>query len=228
MSGDTTDPKTTATPPAKPAVVAGKIAKSTVATAAPVAATPKIAPSPVSAVVPMASKAESPVAAASEAAPAAMSAAAFPAEAGPAPAITPDVTPTVPVGTAEPTALKQETMEIVMTTTDEIMSQGHANVEAVIKSSQIWTSGFQDIGRVLAESAQAQFDHNLATWKALTTTKSLKEAFDIQTARARVAMEKAVADTSKIADASMKLAEQAIAPITARMSVATDRFVRPN
>ena len=125
---------------------------------------------------------------------------------------------------------KQETTMSSTTTitTEDFVSQGQANVEAFVKSGQIWANGVQEIGRTLAESVQAQFEHGVATWKALTGMKSLKEAFDLQSTRTRAAVEKAVADGGKLTDASMRLAEQTMAPITARLSIATDKFVRPN
>ena len=48
--------------------------------------------------------------------------------------------------------------------------------------------------------------------------KSLKEAVELQATLARSAMEQAVAETGRITDVSVKLAEQAMAPITARVS----------
>jgi phasin family protein len=134
------------------------------------------------------------------------------------------------VPTLEPESaskFQQKIKEYAMTTTEEFVSLGQANVEAVIKSGQIWTTGVQDITKTIAESAQAQFDHTVATWKALAGTKSLKEAFDIQSTRTRAALEKAVADTGKVTDASIKLAEQAMAPITARLNVAAEKFSKP-
>ena len=135
-------------------------------------------------------------------------------------------TSVMPATVSPPSPFPQLNKEHAMSTTEEIMTFGQANVEAVIKSGQIWTSGVQDLGRTIAESAQAQFDHTVATWKALAGLKSLKEVVEIQTTHGRTAMEKVVADTGRLTDASMKLAEQAMAPLTARLSLATERFGR--
>ncbi len=136
--------------------------------------------------------------------------------------------------TTEIPETQKVTKDITMSTTEEFINHGQANVEAVMKSGQIWATGMQDLGRTFVESAQAQFDHTMATLKALAGTKSVKEAFDIQSTRARASLEKVVADTGRLTDASMKLAEQAMAPITARLTVATEKFgaiekfARPN
>ena len=54
--------------------------------------------------------------------------------------------------------------------------------------------------------------------------KSLKEAIDIQTSFARTSFEKAIADSGKLTETSLKLAEQAYAPLTARLNVAVETF----
>ena len=131
--------------------------------------------------------------------------------------------------TSKNSELKTEakyTMENAIKSTEEIVSFGQGNVEAIIKSSQIWATGVQDLGKHFAATAQAQLDETMATVKALSSVKSLKEAMDMQSTLAKTAMEKMLAETGKLTDASMKLAEQAMAPITARVTLATEKFGR--
>jgi phasin family protein len=123
------------------------------------------------------------------------------------------------------TKMKQQ-MEKAMKTAEELVSFGQGNLEAVMKSSQIWTAGVQDISKQVAASAQASFDESLSTFKALTSVRSLKDALDLQTNYARSSLEKAVTETGRITDASLKLAEQAWAPITARVTLAVEKFAK--
>ena len=76
-------------------------------------------------------------------------------------------------------------MENAMKTGEQMVSFGQGNIEAVMKSSQIWAAGMQDLGKTFAAAAQAQLDHTMSTWKALTGVKSLKEAMDLQSNLAR-------------------------------------------
>ena len=117
-------------------------------------------------------------------------------------------------------------MEKAMKTAEEMMSFGQGNLEAVVKSSQIWAAGMQDIGKQMAASAQAQMDQTMATLKALAAVKSFKEAVELQSSLARSSVEKAVTETGKLTDASLKLAEQTLAPITARVTLAAEKFGR--
>jgi phasin family protein len=117
-------------------------------------------------------------------------------------------------------------MSSMVKTVEDIFAFGQGNVEAFVKSSQIWAAGVQDLSKAVAATAQAQLDHTFATVKALAAIKSVKEVVDLQTNLARSSVEKAVAETGKLTDASVKLAEQAWAPITERMTLAVEKFGR--
>ena len=101
------------------------------------------------------------------------------------------------------------------------------NVDAIMASSRIWTSGYQAISQTIAASAQAQLERNLTTWKAMTGVKSIKEAMDLQAHLTRTLLETILAETGKLAEASMSLAKQTMVPMTTRMTVAAEQFSPP-
>jgi phasin family protein len=127
-------------------------------------------------------------------------------------------------GFAETQAKVKEGMEKAMKTAEEVLAFSQGNLEAMVKSGQIWAAGVQDIGKQLAATAQASFDETLSTCKAISSAKSLKDAFDLQASLARSTLEKTVSESGKLTDASMRLTEQVMAPLTARVSVAMDKF----
>jgi len=152
-------------------------------------------------------------------------------EAAPLRAIEHAVTKTIPAGVAlgiEKTVTETTvTMEKTMKSAEDLVSFGQANMEAFMKAGQIWAAGVQDLSKQVAATAQAQVDQTVATFKALAGVKSFKEAVDLQSSLARSTVEKAVAETGKLTDASLKLAEQTLAPITARVTLAVEKFGRP-
>ncbi len=87
-----------------------------------------------------------------------------------------------------------EGVEKVMKTTEELVAFNQGNYEAFVKSGQIWAAGVQDLSRQVAASAQASFEQGLASFKALTSVKSFKEAIDLQSNLARSAIEKTIAE----------------------------------
>jgi phasin family protein len=121
----------------------------------------------------------------------------------------------------------KEGMERAMKTAEEFVAFGQGNLEALVKSSQIWVAGVQDLGKQIAASAQASFEETVSAFKALTSAKSVKDAFDVQANLARSTLEKAIAESGRLTDASFKLTEQTLAPITARMSVVAEKFAKP-
>jgi phasin family protein len=118
----------------------------------------------------------------------------------------------------------KESVEKAMKTAEEMVSFSQGNMEAFMKASQIFTTGMQDISKHLAASSKHSMEESVAFTKSLMGVKSVKEAVDLQSGYAKSSVEKAVAETSKITDASVKLAEQAIAPITARLTLAVEKF----
>lgn len=118
----------------------------------------------------------------------------------------------------------KEGVEKAMKTAEEFVAFGQGNLEAMMKSGQIWASGVQDLSKQVAATAQASFEETLSTFKAMASVKSLKDAIDLQTSFARSTMEKAVSESGRLTDASFKLTEQALAPITARVTLAVETF----
>jgi len=123
-------------------------------------------------------------------------------------------------------ATVKEGMERAMKTAEEFVSFSQGNVEAFVKSGQIWATGLQDLSKHIAAAAKASLDDSIATFKAVSTAKSLKDAFDLQTAYARSTLEKTLAESGKLTDASFKLTEQTLAPLTARVTVAVEKFAK--
>ncbi len=118
----------------------------------------------------------------------------------------------------------KEGVEKAVKTSEEVLAFSKGNVEALIKATQIYSTGIQDISKHFAASSKASLEESVAFSKSLLGVKSVKEAVDLQTGFTKSSIEKAVAQSNKLTDASVKLAEQAIAPITARISLAVETF----
>jgi phasin family protein len=118
----------------------------------------------------------------------------------------------------------KENMEKAMKTAEDMMVFSQGNMEALMKAGQIYASGFQDISKHFAASSKASLEETVAFTKSLMGVKSVKEAVDLQTGFAKSSIEKAVSETNKLTDASVKLAEQVVAPITARVTLAVETF----
>ena len=127
-------------------------------------------------------------------------------------------------GVEQTQAKLKEGMDKAMKTAEAMVTFGQGNIEALTKSSQIWATGVQDLSKQVAATAQASLEETLNLFKSFGTVKSLKEAIDLQSSLTRSSLEKAMAESGKLTDASLKLTEQAFAPITARVNLAVEKF----
>ena len=118
----------------------------------------------------------------------------------------------------------KEGVEKAVKTSEELLAFSQGNLEAFVKASQIYAAGFQDISKHVAASSKASIEDTVAFSKSLMGVKSVKEAVDLQTGFAKSSIEKAVAESNKLSDATVKLTEQTLAPLTARVTLAVETF----
>ena len=129
-------------------------------------------------------------------------------------------------GMEQAQASVRDGLQKVMRSAEDMIAFTQGNVEAITRSGQILATGLQDIGQGIAATARASADDATNTFKALAAVKSIKEALDLQSSLFRSMIERAVSQTSQMTDSTMKLSEQAMAPITARLSLASEKFGR--
>lgn len=98
------------------------------------------------------------------------------------------------------------------------------NVEAIVESGKILGAGVQDMARGEVEAAKGAFETATADLKAMAAIKSPAELFKLQGEIARRNFDAAVAHYSKNAEVSMKLANEAFAPLSNRMSLAAEKI----
>jgi|SRR5579859_243053 len=132
------------------------------------------------------------------------------------------VKPIAPTKTMTPNPLPGT--KTMIKSTEDFVALGQANMEAFVKSGQIWTAGVQELMKQFAEMAKASFDESVATFKAISSAKSVTEAMDLQSKFATSAAGRALAESNKLIHASIKLTEQTLAPLTARATSAVETF----
>ena len=98
------------------------------------------------------------------------------------------------------------------------------NFEAVVQSGKILASGVQSLGTTLVADGKANFETLTAEVKELASVKSPADFFKLQAAFLRRNFDLAVAQTSKNSEAVLKLANEAAAPISGRVSLAVEKI----
>lgn len=97
------------------------------------------------------------------------------------------------------------------------------NVEALVESGKILASGLKEFGEGYAAEAKAAFEALSADAKELAAVKSPTDFFKLQGELARRSFDQAIAFGSKSSEAMLKLAGEAIVPISGRIGLAMEK-----
>jgi len=106
----------------------------------------------------------------------------------------------------------------------EMSGVAKGNVEAMVESGKIFSSGMQDIAKTYVEDAKSAYEQMTADLKEMAAVKSPTELLQIQGKIMRRNFDVLVASTSKNAEKMMKLSNDALTPISARANVATEKM----
>lgn len=101
------------------------------------------------------------------------------------------------------------------------------NWDAVVAASQIWVKGAENVSKAWVSFAQESMENAATTAKAMVGVKSLREAVDLQTDFAKGNFDKLVAESTKLSEAVVKVANDAMEPITARVNVTVEKLFKP-
>jgi phasin family protein len=108
----------------------------------------------------------------------------------------------------------------------EVTELTKGNVEAFVESGKIFAAGAQDLGKTYAEEAKSAYETMTADMKELAAVKSPTELFQLQGKIARRNFDALVATGSKNTETFLKLANDAFAPLTGRVEVATEKLAK--
>lgn len=106
----------------------------------------------------------------------------------------------------------------------EAVEFNKANLEAIVASGKVLAGGMQDMARDGVEDTKAVFSTFTADAKKMAAVKSPTELFQLQGELARRNFDAMVAYGSKNTEKMIKLANDAFAPVSSRMSVAAEKI----
>jgi phasin family protein len=110
---------------------------------------------------------------------------------------------------------------------DELTSLNKDNMDAFVKSSNIYAKGFENLSKEVMSFAQSAMEANMATAKAFAGAKTLREMFDLQADYARNNFDKTLAESAKLTEMSVKVANDALEPIQGRVNVTVEKMLKP-
>jgi phasin family protein len=138
--------------------------------------------------------------------------------------------PISPVPTLNP-------LELLMTATqdftkffpsyEQVVAFHKGNFEALVQANTLLAKGAQEISKEFFAHAQAHLQEAATAGQAVLKAKNLQDAVSLNVETAKAHYETFVATSTKLGELSVKVATEALAPVTARLNVAVETFTKP-
>lgn len=110
---------------------------------------------------------------------------------------------------------------------EDIAEYSKANVEAFVTSGTILAKGLEDIAKTLAALTRTSLDRYIAVTTASLSVKSVGELTALSTQYAKSSYDTLLADTGLIQELVATVANEALAPISARVNLTIEKFGKP-
>ncbi len=104
--------------------------------------------------------------------------------------------------------------------TQDAAVMGQAQVDAIVKSTTIFTKGMEDIMKTCLELAQEAGEKSQTMAKTIMSCKTINEFADVQTKMAQASFDEFMTNATKISEKSVKLCTDAMEPINDQMGKA--------
>jgi phasin family protein len=107
---------------------------------------------------------------------------------------------------------------------EELADLARANVEAIVEAGRVASEGARSIGQDVVATSRDGVEQTADAIRSLAEAKSPTEYLQLQGEFARASFDRAVAETSKLTESLVKLAGEAIQPISNRATANAERF----
>ena len=106
---------------------------------------------------------------------------------------------------------------------EEFSDIAKGNVEALVESGKIAAKGFETLGQEAVDYSRKSFEKATASLKSFSTVKTPTEFFQLQSQLLSSSFDEFTKEATKSSEALIKLAGDVASPLTARVTVVTDK-----
>lgn len=110
---------------------------------------------------------------------------------------------------------------------DEVTYLGRDSMDAYVESSTVFAKGFETFGKEVISFTQVAMDAGMAAAKSLATAKSFEEVIELQSEYSRSSFDSMLAESAKLTDLSIALANDAIEPLQSNMTTTVEKMMKP-
>ena len=106
---------------------------------------------------------------------------------------------------------------------EEMSDLAKGNVEALVESGKIAAKGIEGLGQEAVDYSRKNLEKATATMKSFSSVKTPTEFFQLQSAFISSSFDDFTKEAAKSSEAMIKLAGDIASPLTARVTVVTDK-----
>ena len=114
--------------------------------------------------------------------------------------------------------------QAMIKTAEEMQKLSKENLEACLQASQIVAKGLQELSREWTAYVQESLERSAAATKALMAARSFQEVISLQSDWVKASLDKLIAETTKLSEQTVKVTNEAMEPISARLTVTADKL----
>lgn len=110
---------------------------------------------------------------------------------------------------------------------DDLVAFTKGNVDAVFASAAVFAQGTEQLTRAWFALQHGAAEQAAEATRSLFAAKTLREVVDLQSTYTKTAFDGLVAESSKLSEMGLKVTNDAVAPIAARVNVAVETLSKP-
>ena len=104
---------------------------------------------------------------------------------------------------------------------------GKAAIDAYVASGNLFAQNLGTFNREVMAFAQAALENSIETARALAGASSLSEAVDLQTKHSQKCFDEFLAESAKLTELSVELANETIAPLQSNIKETVEKLIKP-
>ncbi len=106
---------------------------------------------------------------------------------------------------------------------DEAAAMNKESVDAMVKAGEVLTKGAESVGKAYFDFAQSSAEAGVEASKAMITAKTVKDLVDIQSEFARTSFDNFLAESTRLSEMSVKVANEAFEPLKAQFNAGFEK-----
>jgi phasin family protein len=111
---------------------------------------------------------------------------------------------------------------------DQLADLGRENFAAVLRANAALSEGLEAIGKEVILYARRSFEQAAETATALLGAKTLEDVFQLNSEFAKANLERLIERSAKLSEMSVKVANEALAPLGGRVEATIHTLSRPH